>query len=52
MTKYALSPLGTGSRKAYQKPTMKVVPLHHQPQLLAGSPTPLEGSPDSWKNLQ
>ena len=45
-------------KKAYQKPTMKVVQLQHCQQILTGSPETLSGSKsssetqDTWYDLQ
>ena len=47
------------NKKDYQKPTMNVVQLQHQAQILAGSePATLSGSkgegsnPDTWQELE
>jgi len=46
------------TKKDYQKPTMNVVQLQHQTQILAGSPNTLSGSkgedskPDTWYELE
>ena len=46
-------------KKAYQKPTMKVVQLQHRQQILTGSPERLSGhsksgseTQDTWYDLQ
>ena len=46
-------------KKAYQKPTTKVVKLQHRSHILAGSPATLEGhaksggeTEDTWYDLE
>ena len=36
------------NKKAYNKPSMTVVPLHHKTRLLVGS-DPVRGVPEGWK---
>lgn len=40
------------SKKAYQKPTMDVVLLQHQNNLLAGSLQTLQGTDEEWQELE
>ena len=40
-------------RKAYMKPTMKVIPLYHKRLILCGSdPSKLQGKSDEYYELQ